>query len=131
VLFEGISRLKGIRQKQAPAFTLLAFKRIIRSIEAKTRAGLRDRMTLLPGFTGAFRRSELTALNIEDLAFLEEGLLISLAKNKTNQFGAAEEKTIFYSPNARLCLIRTLRAWLARLDRVKGPVFVSFRKMSI
>ena len=128
VLLEGIARLKGIRQKQAPAFSLALFKRTVKSIDAKTVAGLRDRVLLLLGFTGAFRRSELAALNVEDLSFSEEGLIVNLAKSKTNQLGAAEEKAIFYSPKFKLCPIRTLQAWVQRLDRTTGPVFVSLRK---
>ena len=92
VLMEGIARLKGIRQKQAPAFSLALFKRTVKSIDAKTVAGLRDRVILLLGFTGAFRRSELAALNVEDLSFSEEGLIVNLTRSKTNQLGAAEEK---------------------------------------
>jgi site-specific recombinase XerD len=128
VLMEGIARLKGVRQKQAPAFTLANFKRTVKSIDAQTLAGLRDRVILLLGFTGAFRRSELAALNLEDLSFSEEGLVVNLAKSKTNQFGAAEEKAIFYSPEFKLCPIRTLEVWVKRLNRTTGPVFVSFRK---
>ena len=128
VLMEGIARLKGIRQKQAPAFSLALFKRTVKHIDEKTLAGMRDRVVLLLGFTGAFRRSELAALNVEDLAFSEEGLIVNLAKSKTNQLGAAEEKAIFYSPEMKLCPIRTLQAWVQRLDRTTGPVFVSFRK---
>jgi integrase len=125
---EGIARLKGVRQKQAPAFTLANFKRTVKSIDATTLAGLRDRVILLLGFSGAFRRSELAALNLEDLSFSEEGLIVNLAKSKTNQLGAAEEKAIFYSPEFKLCPIRTLEAWIKRLNRTTGPVFVSFRK---
>lgn len=128
VLLEGISRVKYIRQKQAPAFTLATFKHTVKHIDIQTLAGLRDRVIMLLGFTGAFRRSELVALDIEDLTFSEEGLLISVKKSKTNQLGAAEEKAIFYSPDIQLCPIRTLQAWLTRLGRTEGPVFVSFRK---
>jgi site-specific recombinase XerD len=87
VLLKGIARLKGVRQKQAPAFTLANFKRTVKSIDGKTLAGLRDRVILLLGFAGAFRRSELAALNVEDLAFSEEGLVVNLAKSKTNRLG--------------------------------------------
>lgn len=130
VLMEGISRVKGVRQKQAPAFTLASFKRTVKSMDAKTTTGLRDKVILLLGFTGAFRRSELAAMNIEDLAFSEEGLIINLQKSKTNQLGAAEEKAIFYSPELALCPIRTLQAWLKLLDKTEGPVLVSLRKGS-
>lgn len=90
VLLKGTAREKKIHIKQAAAFSLAAFKRTIRSIDVTTPTGLRNRALLLPGFTGAFRRSELEALNIEDLAFDEEGLVVSLDKSKTNQLGQAE-----------------------------------------
>ena len=128
VLLKGIAREKKPRIKQAAAFTLASFKNIIRSIDVSTPNGLRNRALLLLGFTGAFRRSELEALNIEDLAFDEEGLVVSLDKSKTNQLGQAEEKAIFYSPELALCPIRSLQAWLRVLDRGEGPVFVSLRK---
>ncbi|GAB3243723.1 hypothetical protein GCM10027346_40770 [Hymenobacter seoulensis] len=43
----------------------------------------RDKVILLLGFTNAFRRSELSALNIEDLTFLEVGLSTDLYKAKS------------------------------------------------
>jgi site-specific recombinase XerD len=128
VLLRGIAREKKTRIKQAAAFTLANFKRTIKSIDVSTPTGLRNRALLLLGFTGAFRRSELEALNLEDLAFDEEGLVVSLDKSKTNQLGQAEEKAIFYSPELAVCPIRSLQAWLRVLGRTEGPVFVSLRK---
>ena len=128
VLLKGIAREKKTRIKQAAAFSLAHFKRTIRGIDGTTPTVLRNRALLLVGFTGAFRRSELEALNIEDLAFDEEGLVVSLDKSKTNQLGQAEEKAIFYSPDPALCPIRSLQAWLRVLDRATGCVFVSLRK---
>ncbi|AHJ95544.1 tyrosine-type recombinase/integrase [Hymenobacter swuensis] len=128
VLLKGIAREIKTRQKQAPAFSLESFKRIIRSIDVTVPAGLRNRALLLLGFTGAFRRSELEALNIEDLAFDEDGLVVTLPQSKTNQLGQAEEKAIFYSPDSAVCPIRSLQAWLRVLERTEGPVFVSLRK---
>jgi site-specific recombinase XerD len=128
VLLEGIARVKGVRQKQAPAFTLAAFKRLVKSMDAAAVAGQRDKVILLLGFSGAFRRSELAALNIEDLSFSEEGLIVDLKKSKTNQHGENEEKAIFYSPELALCPIRSLQAWLKVLGRTQGPVLVSLRK---
>lgn len=128
VLLKGIAREIKTRQKQAPAFSLESFKRTIRSIDVTTPAGLRNRALLLLGFTGAFRRSELEALNIEDLAFDDDGLVVTLPQSKTNQLGQAEEKAIFYSPDPALCPIRSLQAWMRVLERTEGPVFVSLRK---
>ena len=125
---DGVRRVHSVRQRQAPAFGLADFKRVVRGLALATPAGLRDRALLLLGFAGAFRRSELTALNVEDLRFMEDCLLVSLGKSKTNQLGDHEEKAIFYSPEAAVCPIRSLRAWLAQLDRAQGPLFVSLRK---
>ena len=40
--------------------------------------GLRDKTLILIGYAGAFRRSELVSLNVEDLDFQKEGLIINL-----------------------------------------------------
>ena len=128
VLLDGIRRVHGVRQKQAPAFTLAQLKRLVREIDTKTVGRLRDRAILLLGFTGAFRRSELSELTVQQLRFTEDCLIVSLAKSKTNQLGEYEEKAIFYSPEAKVCPIRSLQAWLRQLKRETGPVFVSLRK---
>jgi integrase len=131
IFMDGVRRVHGVRQKQAPAFGLASFKKVVRELPLDTPGGLRDRAILLLGFTGAFRRSELIALNIEDLSFTEECLIIALGKSKTNQLGDHEEKAIFYSPESAVCPIRSLKAWLGQLNRVQGPVFVSLRKNNI
>ncbi|MDO7877732.1 site-specific integrase [Hymenobacter sp. ASUV-10] len=130
VLLKGIAREKKTRIQQAPAFSLASFKRTIRGIDDATLAGLRDRALLLLGFTGAFRRAELAALNIEDLRFDEEGLIINFDQSKTNQTGQADEKAVYYSPELATCPIRSLQAWLraSAPDRTTGAVFVSLRK---
>ena len=49
--------------------------------------GLRDRALLLLGFAGAFRRSELVALDVADIAETETGLLVTIRRSKTDQDG--------------------------------------------
>ncbi|WP_343069187.1 tyrosine-type recombinase/integrase [Hymenobacter citatus] len=124
VVMDGIARTLGKRQDQAPAFTVDELKHAIRRIDLDTSAGIRDRALLLLGFAGAFRRSELVDLNIEQLEFTERALLVHLAKSKTNQYGAVEDKAIFYAPTLDYCPVRCLRAWLNLLGRTTGPLFV-------
>jgi site-specific recombinase XerD len=52
-----------------------------------TLSGLRDRALLLLGFAGAFRRSELVALNVADIAECEGGLRVRVRRSKTDQEG--------------------------------------------
>jgi integrase len=127
-VMEGIKRTKGVRQKQAPAFKMKDLKSILRGIDITANVGLRDKCLILLGFAGAFRRSELVSLNIEDIVFNDEGAILSLAKSKTNQYGENEEKAFFYSPEADFCPIRNLKNWIGRLVRTTGPLFVRVRK---
>jgi site-specific recombinase XerD len=128
IVMEGIKRTKGIRQKQAPAFKLNILKQLLRDFDIESSANLRNKALLLLGFTGAFRRSELVALNVEDLNFTDDGLIVSLQKSKTNQYGDYEEKAIFYSPEAVLCPIRTLQIWIKRLEKTTDALFIRVRK---
>jgi site-specific recombinase XerD len=50
-------------------------------------SAIRDRALLLIGFAGAFRRSELVALNVEDLEETAEGIRITIRRSKTDQEG--------------------------------------------
>jgi len=84
--------LRGIRRtaNNAPARKTPATADRIVAMVNKTGSdpkGLRDRALLLLGFAGALRRSELVALNVEDLQFCEGGLRVTIRKSKTDQEG--------------------------------------------
>ena len=130
-LLEGIGREKGVRQKQAPAFTLAYFKRVLQGIDTERLDGVRDRALLLLGLAGAFRRDELASIDLAHLRFDDDGLVVELPKSKTNQKGEAEEKAIFFAPDRRSCPVRAVKDWLAVLEqhgRTSGPLFLSFHK---
>ena len=76
--------LKGIKQK-APILT--EDRRMMLRLVPNDMHGVRDRAILLIGFAGAFRRSELVALDFGDLSFQPEGLLLTLRRSKTDQEG--------------------------------------------
>ena len=63
------------------------------AMAANTGAGLkgqRDRALLLLGFAGAFRRSELVALDIEDIEETADGMKVTIRHSKTDQEGAGQ-----------------------------------------
>jgi site-specific recombinase XerD len=85
----GIRRSLGTApRKKAPATA----ERIISMALAagNDMKGLRDRALLLIGFAGAFRRSELVALNLEDLEESELGFKVTIRHSKTDQEGAGQ-----------------------------------------
>jgi integrase len=85
--------------------------------------GLRDRAILLLGFAGAFRRSELVGLNIDDLTFTRDGFVALVRKSKTDQEGEGLEKAIPYGSNPMTCPVRALKDWLEQSKIDKGAIF--------
>ncbi len=66
----GIRREHGTKPlRRAAPLELEPLARLIELIDTATLAGLRDRALLLLGFAAAMRRSELVALDVEDLEF--------------------------------------------------------------
>lgn len=128
LVLKGITRSKTKKQKQAPAFTLDQLRSVLQSLDLSKPAGVRDRALLLLGFFGAFRRSELIAVNIEHLEWRREALLVHLQQSKTNQHGLSEDKAFFFAPELLYCPIRAVQDWLALLERSEGPLFVSLNR---
>jgi site-specific recombinase XerD len=127
LVMEGIKRTIGIRQQQAPAFKLAFFKQQVKLMDSSTLTGLRNKAIILLGFTGAFRRSELARIQLDNLLFSEDGIIVTLPNSKTNQYGEAEEKAIFYSPDPQLCPVRTLENWI-KTAKLTDSLFVRIRK---
>jgi integrase len=86
-------------------------------------AALRDRALLLLGFAVGLRRSELVALQVEDLSPSPDGLRIRIARSKTDQQGRDQELLVVYAEPPRPCPVRALRAWLDAAEVTTGPIF--------
>jgi integrase len=80
----------------------------------------------LLGFATACRRSELVALDVEDLEAVEAGLHVTIRRSKTDQEGAGA--TIAVVNGSVACPVTALRAWLDAAGITTGPLFRSIRK---
>ena len=83
--------------------------------------GLRDRALLLIGFAGAFRRSELVALDASDIQFCDGGLRVRIRRSKTDQEG--EGATVAIVPGSFACPIKATQDWLKAARITGGPIF--------
>jgi site-specific recombinase XerD len=83
--------------------------------------GLRDRAILLLGFAGAFRRSELVALDVGDLEFCDGGMRVHIRRSKTDQEGVGNSIAIV--PGSVACPVKAVRAWLEASKITAGPLF--------
>src|SRR5712671_5869637 len=109
----------GARNKKTPAVAAKMHSMVAMAPEGL--AGLRDRALLLLGFAGAFRRSELVALDVADIAETETGLLVTIRRGKTDQEGAGRTSAIPRGDVA--CPVKALRAWLDAAAIEAGPIF--------
>ncbi len=123
--------LRGIRRtvgagkvRKAPA--VAAKVRSMVALAPDGLKGLRDRALLLMGFAGAFRRSELVALDVADIAETETGLLVTIRRSKTDQDG--EGVTIAIARGDVACPARALREWLDAAGIEAGPIFRPINK---
>jgi len=87
----------------------------------------RDRALLLIGFAGGLRRSELVGLDLADLEFVGEGLVITLRRSKTDQVGRGRRIGIPHA-RGRWCPVREIQAWIEAAEIEEGPLFRSLRK---
>jgi integrase len=120
--------LKGIRRtigkppsQKAPTLTA-DIRAMIDAADAGI-IGIRDRALVLLGFAGAFRRSELVALDVEDCAFGKDGLTVTLRRSKTDQDGTGRKIGIPYGSNPETCPVRTVQGWLEQAGIAIGPLF--------
>jgi integrase len=116
----GIRRTHGKPQGRARPIECADLLRIVG--EPKTNQEVRDQALLLIGFAGAFRRSEIVALDIEDLEFIDQGLLITLRRSKTDQEGSGRQVPIPFA-RGNICPVRALRRWLESSGIDEGAIF--------
>ena len=88
--------MKGIRRTlgTAPGQKAAALTDDIRTMLDATDAGtigIRDRALILLGFAGAFRRSELVGLDVDDCVFSKDGLTVTLRRSKVDQEGVGRK----------------------------------------
>ncbi|MBV9329598.1 MAG: site-specific integrase [Chloroflexi bacterium] len=120
----GIRRsIRTAQAAKAPA-VVADLKRMLQKLP-NTRVGLRDRALLLLGFAGAFRRSELVALNFEHLEFSSAGLARDGASRRRGiqvlgQVSARPAETAVGQGGCPHCEASGSRGWSRDLDRYAG-----------
>lgn len=117
--------LRGIRRtldSEVQAKQPLTADLIRRIVDAVPAGGnfARDRAVILLGFASAMRRSELAALRRSDCELRPEGLLIRIARSKTDQEAQGAVIAVARGESASYCPVE---AWRAVPERADGMVF--------
>ena len=123
VTMAGINRRLGRAPAQKVALSIADLRTLLAATASETAAGARDRALLLLGFAGGFRRGELVALDVEDLAVTDQGLRVTIRRSKTDQEGVGREVGIPWGGQTTTCPIRAVGAWRVAGHIDSGPLF--------
>jgi len=119
-----LRRQRGTAQKQAKPLTRKLLRKIVCAMDHSL-FDRRDRALLLLGFAGGFRRSELVALNLEDIERMDAGVQICIRRSKTDQMQRGRMVAI-PAFGGSLCPVAALERWLKTARIAAGPIFRSF-----
>lgn len=123
---KGIRRKLGVMARPKDHLSPDELARVVAALPDTLR-GKRDRALLLMGELGAFRRSELVALDVNDVTIRRDSdgevMSVLVRQSKTDQEGEGLYKTLPALPDKTICPITAYHAWLNAAGIRSGRVF--------
>ncbi len=126
---QGIRRLHGkapdrkravVKDDLLQALVLVARQKPVKSA--------RDRALLLLCFCAALRRSEVVAIRVEHITFVENGLEVFLPRSKTDQTGQGYTLYVPRATSHERCPVAALKHWLELAQIAESFVFRSVNR---
>ncbi len=121
VTLRGIRRAHGVPQRAASPLLVEDLLKIMAVLSDHPK-DLRDRALLLVGFAGGFRRSELVALDYDDVEMVRQGIILTIRRSKIDQEGQGRKVGIPYG-RGQHCPVLALDTWLERAGIEGGNLF--------
>lgn len=122
-LLSGAQREKKEQPDAKDALTVPQLRRIASRLNGCKPKDIRDRALILFGFASSLRRSEISALTMEDVSFSRAGMRVFIGSSKTDQQAHGRSIGIRHAADPLLCPVTAAHAWLhIRGDR-KGAFF--------
>lgn len=139
MLTEGVRQVRrGLRRiigtaprRQARPLGTGEIRQIVEHIDRSTALGARDAALILLGFASAMRRSELAALTLADIEHKPGGVLLTVRRSKTDQYGDGQLVAVVHGQHASTDPIAALDAWLGFRGTQAGPLFTSLRNKTV
>jgi len=122
-VMRGIRRDWGRPPERKAAAIDEEIKKMVDAAESKTLKYLRDRALLLFGFAGAFRRSELVALNTWNVEHHQKGVKVTIEHSKTDQEAQGQVIAILRQSKSPYCPVQALQDWLTVAGTDQGALF--------
>lgn len=119
-VLRGVQRVHGVAQRRAVPITEADLARMFEA--AQSLPEFRDRALMWLGFAAALRRSEIVALQVEDLSFERSGLTVRLRRSKTDPYGRSRLIGIPEQSGGRVA-IAAVKVWLQAGGVNEGALF--------
>lgn len=110
----------GRTVRKAQALSVADLRAMLRHADGST--ATRDRALILTGWAAALRRSELVALDVDDITFNDNGAELAIRRSKTDKTAAGAVVAIPYGADPATCPVLALSGLVDSLDDA-GPLF--------
>ena len=120
--WKGIRRTLGVAPQGRAPLLASAIREIAMACP-DTLLGQRDRSLILTGFWGGFRRSELGALQLENLANHDGNVVIHLRHAKNDPEGAGRSVVLARSERKEICPVTALENWIEGAGLKSGALY--------
>lgn len=117
-----VKRLRGEQPQQKRALTLEQLRASTGAVGDGATA-IRARAVLLLGFASALRRSNLVGLDLADVAFREEGLVLTIRREKQDRTGEGRIVAVARGKHPETDPVAAIRAWMEVRGDAPGPLF--------
>lgn len=115
----------GVVDRAATPLVAEALRKVIDCLPLDTTGGKRDQVLLVLGFTMMARRSELAALQLQDVRETGDGLEVSIRTSKTDKDSRGTVVALPAGSHPEADPVRLVRAWTALLGEhgiTSGPL---------
>ena len=121
---DGIRRTHGQPKRKAKALRLEHIAQMVNHLRQQpdNQKKHRDIALILTGFFGAFRRSELVSIQVRDLVWEPEGLIIRLPRSKTDQQMQGLTRALPFGTKG-CCPATAIKDWVDIAGINNGPLF--------
>lgn len=127
-VLRGVRRSHGKPQRQAAPLLKQDLMSLLSHMHGAK--GIRDRALILLGFAAALRRSELVALDVQDLQFVREGMVVHVRRSKTDQEGAGRKIAVPWGRTSA-CPVKAVQHWLEFAQITSGAIMRSVSKSGV
>lgn len=120
---QGLRRVKGVASVPKKALRVEHVKAMVERMPDSLVGG-RDAAVVLLGFVTGMRRSEIVALDVADIEWEPEGVVVTIRKSKGDQEGKGRRVAVLRGRHEATCPVRALRHWLEVSGITEGHLFI-------